>query len=1396
MDKHYNTKWLSDLWRGMLLSASLLFVGSMAMAQLNGTYTIDSATATGGTNFQSFVDLSDSLKANGVSGPVTVNVVASSGPYNQQVVLPKASGASATNTITINGNGEKVWSALEGPVILIDSASYYTLSDLAVENQTTDDAARCIQLRGEANYNTIEDCDLTITKYVGLSNRSGYIYFSASTTSRSAGLHGSYNVIDGNTMSNGNNSGSGPYYGVAYYGGASGVGIANQYINNDVSNFYYYGLYAWYGEDLIVTDNKVHDSRNDAATICGIFVSGISTSASGQCEVNDNEVYKLSNSVDWRTIFGIYSTGCTGNTNPYEIVGNDVHDLEALTRSSIYGIYKAGGNDGVLLENEIHDNTTEDGTMYGIFGTGNRTDIIDGNAIHNISTTGRWSTVYGLYHNSSGGVVRNNLIVANSSNNSLYGYYNAWNLPNDVELSHNTIVIDQGGTGTNAGIYIQSWNTPTNDAVIVNNIIEIQGTEGTLYTVFGGNMYADYIECENNDFFINTTRTVYHGSRNVTSLAAFNAALSTTTNIDVDPRFGKTTYIPSNPNIANHGLPGYSTHDIFGNARTACGPDLGIAEFHVDHSVGNLVFTGTKECSGYSEEVKFDVTNGVAEELLGREVYYSIDGGTPVVEKIDTIKSGATKTYTFKSVPVFNGNGNMTLEVGLVCDDNDANNTLSHTIEITPAPHSFKLSQGPTFNGYWEDGSMVKPDVTVPGQVVEYNVDNPTRFDNANYPTGDWSLTAFAVTNNGTVTTGAQLKTPPSSGVNGVLSYDPDPAMADSMVFVGFTVTDNGTGCDSTFGRWVYVPHTPVVDFSAEDGCDGEVVAFENNTTQGTGVTEYVWDFGDPASGADNTSTISDPIHRFSTYGAYTVKVTAWNFDYPKFTYDISKTINISPVPSTDFAIKNACEGIDIEFTNTTTLPAGVTGNIDYIWNFGDGSATTTMKDPKHTYANPGGYRVSLSASLNGCVSAITKNANQFATPVADFSVDGKCNLEDVQFNNASTIALGSTGYAWDFADGSVSNLSNPSHAFDMPGDHTVKLIAISEFGCTDETTRTFTLNESPKADFDFTDPCSESEIEFTRTGSLPDPGTVTSIFEWNFDDERVSTRENDKHKFASVGVKTVTLKVSSDNFCSDEITKEFVVKLQAKADFIANDVCDGEEVVFTNKSEVAAGNLDYVWRFADGGTSQLTSPRHMYTLPDPTVTENYQVTLLALVPGGCSDSIAKTVTVNAKANADFTASTNGRELTVTPETNEQTFGYNWRFGDGGRSNDITPTYRYKVDVDSFEVCLAIINNAGCISEKCTTVKVDLVGLNDLDAQDIFNVYPNPNAGVFNVTVNDPASNLNIVIMDATGKVIKTVDTDASGTYNVNISDVAAGVYMVQVINGNYSAMQRVTVAK
>ena len=51
-----------------------------------GTYTINSAVVTGGTNFQSFSDAYYALRC-GIAGPVIFNVASGSGPYNEQLIM-------------------------------------------------------------------------------------------------------------------------------------------------------------------------------------------------------------------------------------------------------------------------------------------------------------------------------------------------------------------------------------------------------------------------------------------------------------------------------------------------------------------------------------------------------------------------------------------------------------------------------------------------------------------------------------------------------------------------------------------------------------------------------------------------------------------------------------------------------------------------------------------------------------------------------------------------------------------------------------------------------------------------------------------------------------------------------------------------------------------------------------------------------------------------------------------------------------------------------------------------------------------------------------------------------------------------------------------------------------
>jgi PKD repeat protein len=446
-----------------------------------------------------------------------------------------------------------------------------------------------------------------------------------------------------------------------------------------------------------------------------------------------------------------------------------------------------------------------------------------------------------------------------------------------------------------------------------------------------------------------------------------------------------------------------------------------------------------------------------------------------------------------------------------------------------------------------------------------------------------------------------------------------------------------------------------------------------------------------------------------------------------------------------------------------------------------------------HTYSKAGGYRVTLVASSSGCVATLEKNANQFAKPKASFTKSGTCNLEDIMFTNKSTIALGNTGYKWNFNDGGISNLENPSHVFNTPGSKTVKLYAISEFGCVDSTQLSFTLNESPMADFNYSDPCNLTATKFTRTGTIPS-GT-SSIYEWDFSGEGVSTNENPSYKFAAQGLKNVTLVVRSANGCADAITQTFNVKLQAKADFTGKDVCEGEAVAFTNKSSVAQGELVYEWRFGNGNTSQKTSPKYDYGISGQTKT--FLVTLVANVPGGCSDSITRPVTINAMSNPNFTINRQGRTIVCTPADNDPIIIRNWRFGEGSRSTDLAPVHTYSnVDKGTFQVCLGVINTAGCLSESCKEVTIDLTSVQDVQNSNI-NVYPNPSNGRFVVSLSHPQPGLQIAVYNLLGELVYQLNpVQAANQYQLDMSQYANGVYVVQVKNGGNTSSQKITLTK
>ncbi len=92
---------------------------------------------------------------------------------------------------------------------------------------------------------------------------------------------------------------------------------------------------------------------------------------------------------------------------------------------------------------------------------------------------------------------------------------------------------------------------------------------------------------------------------------------------------------------------------------------------------------------------------------------------------------------------------------------------------------------------------------------------------------------------------------------------------------VKLTIVDRN-GLSSTTTQSVTVPGPQAAFTDAPTGTPG-TFSFTDRSRKGAGGTAIVawhWNFGDPGSGAQNTSSAQDPSHTFSAHGTYSVTLT------------------------------------------------------------------------------------------------------------------------------------------------------------------------------------------------------------------------------------------------------------------------------------------------------------------------------------------------------------------------------------------------------------------------------------------------------------------------------------------------------------------------------------------
>jgi PKD repeat protein len=162
-----------------------------------------------------------------------------------------------------------------------------------------------------------------------------------------------------------------------------------------------------------------------------------------------------------------------------------------------------------------------------------------------------------------------------------------------------------------------------------------------------------------------------------------------------------------------------------------------------------------------------------------------------------------------------------------------------------------------------------------------------------------------------------------------------------------FAVTllvQEGTDTDTvTKNAYIHVFNIPTASFSAANLCENAPVEFTDlsNPNGGT-ITAWAWDFGDPASGTNNTSALQNPTHSYTTVGTYTVSLTATNNDVCTnlYTQDITVT-GIPGVAAQPTGLGQLCQGAGATEYATT----GAADAITYTWEVTPSTAGTITGD-------------------------------------------------------------------------------------------------------------------------------------------------------------------------------------------------------------------------------------------------------------------------------------------------------------------------------------------------------------------------------------------------------------------------------------------------------------------
>lgn len=541
---------------------------------------------------------------------------------------------------------------------------------------------------------------------------------------------------------------------------------------------------------------------------------------------------------------------------------------------------------------------------------------------------------------------------------------------------------------------------------------------------------------------------------------------------------------------------------------------------------------------------------------------------------------------------------------------------------------------------------------------------------------------------------------------NGNYSSLKDPSavyLTEGTYTVTLTIKDGNQ--TSTKSKEVKVFKKPQADFTFTPikGCSPLTVTFNSTSTAGDGaITSYFWDFGDGVTQQTYSPAVT---HTYQVKQKASVSLTVTNQYGCYNTIVKNDIIDVLDPLTADFEVDQTilCRITDeVQFTDKSAGP----GVLSYLWDFGDGT-TSTMKDPKHVFAQKGIYTIKLTVTTSdGCTAVKTKqNLVNVASFKSDFTLSGTeiCTGNALQIAAASTPAPSQS--VWYMGDGVVYNqVYGFPHYYTQKGSYDIKLV--NTFGtCKDSVTKTVTVKEGVwlRGFIDsLVDKCgAPAKMQFRDTT----PGAVK--WDWSFEYDYYnqvvnSTIQNPVYTYPRNLTYNVQLKVTNAAGCSSTVTKyvsvasalvEIRVLSSSTFPFYS---CIPYTIKFTTSSSEPI--TSYKWSFPDGSTSTDPTPEYFFS-----AVGTHSVFLNYTTASGCTGTVQyNNIQVLPKPVADFISMQGqdicGNSLTQFKNLSTNMSGWGEWFVDGKSVTSIDPYfgkdlyYKFKAE-GKYSISLVATNN-------------------------------------------------------------------------------------------------------